>query len=207
MSPIGEVHVEDRWGSMVSMGRLIYSVIGSLDGCHCDSLGNFDWAAPDEEVLAFVNEQERHIGTYLYGRRSYEMMTVWETDPAAAAQTPQSAAFAEIWQSATKVVYSTTLETVSTQRTTLERRFDATAVSRLKAESAADLTIFGPDLAAHAFRAGLVDEVRVIIAPVIIGSGQSYYPPDVRFDLELVDQQRFTSGMVSLCYRVLRPDA
>ena len=188
---------------MMGMGRLIYSVIGSLDGYHADSSGNFDWAAPDEEVLAYVNEQERSVGTYLYGRRSYEMMTVWETDPAAAAQTPESATFAEIWQAATKIVYSSTLQTVSTQRTTLERTFEPSAVARLKAESAADVTVFGPDLALHAFQAGLVDEVRVIVAPVIIGSGQSYYPPDVRLNLELVDQQRFSGGMVSLCYWVV----
>lgn len=184
------------------MGRLIYSVIGSLDGYHADDSGDFDWAAPDEEVLAFVNDQERTVGTYLYGRRSYELMTCWETDLAAAAQTPESATFAEIWQAARKIVYSTTLESVSTVRTTLEHDFEPAAVERLKAESATDLTVFGPDLAMHAFRAGLVDEVRVIIAPVIIGSGRSYYPPGIRQSLELVEEQRFTGGMVSLRYRV-----
>lgn len=186
------------------MGRLIYSVIGSLDGYIADEAGGFDWAVPDEEVLAFLNHQEHDVGTYLYGRRMYELMIGWEADPAAAAQSPQSATFAQIWQEADKIVYSTTLQDVSTERTQLKRRFDAAEIGRLKEATDADLNVSGPDLAAHAFRADLVDEVQVMLAPVIIGAGKSYHPAGVRLDLDLVDLRRFGNGMVWLRYEVVR---
>lgn len=184
------------------MARLIYSVIASLDGYIADRSGGFDWAVPDEEVLAFINERERSVGAYLLGRRMYELMTAWETDPAAAAQSPESAEFARTWQAAQKVVYSTTLDAVSTTRTRLERRFDPAAVDRLKRAAPADLNVSGPSLAAHAFRAGLVDEVQLTIAPVIIGGGKSCYPDDVRLDLGLTGMRRFGNGMSWLRYDV-----
>lgn len=183
------------------MGRLIYTVIGSLDGYMADADGTFDWAVPDEEVLAFVNEQERSVGTYLYGRRIYELMTVWETDPAAAAQSAESAHFARLWQAADKIVYSTTSDSVSTRRTQLRHVFDAEEVRDLKAHASADLNVAGPTLAAHAFRAGLVDEVQVTVAPIIVGAGLSYYP-DVLTPLVLRDTRRFGNGMVWLRYDV-----
>lgn len=184
------------------MGRLVYTVIGSLDGYISDPGGGFDWAVPDEEVLAFLNEQERSVGTYLYGRRMYDLMVVWETDPAAAAQSPESAVFAEIWQAADKVVYSTSLPATTTLRTQLRRSFDVEEVQRLKAASPTDLNVAGPDLAAHAFRAGLVDEVQVVVAPIILGTGQSYYP-STRSPLQLQELRRFTNGMAWLRYEVV----
>jgi dihydrofolate reductase len=186
----------------IHVARLIYSVIGSLDGYIADESGSFDWAVPDEEVLAFVNHQERSVGTYLYGRRMYELMTVWESDPAAAAQSPESANFAEIWQSADKIVYSSSLATVSTTRTHLKRSFDPAEVQRVKDAATADLTVSGPDLAAHAFRAGLVDEVHVVVVPVIIGAGKTFHPGGIRLNLDLKDLRRFNNGMVWLRYDV-----
>ncbi len=183
------------------MGRLIYSVIGSLDGYMADADGAFDWAVPDEEVLAAVNEQVRSVGTYLYGRRIYDLMTVWETDPAAAGQSAESARFADLWQAADKIVYSTTLDRVSTRRTQLRHAFDAAEVHDLKTRTAHDLTVCGPTLAVHAFRAGLVDEVQVTVAPVIVGAGLGYYP-DVPTSLTLREARRFGNGMVLLRYDV-----
>lgn len=185
------------------MARLIYSVICSLDGYIADDSGSFDWAVPDEEVLDFLNQQERAVGTYLYGRRMYELMIVWETDPAAAAQSPKSAEFAGIWQAADKIVYSTTLTQVSTSRTRLERDFDPEVVRQLKVRATADLTVSGPGLAAHAFRAGLVDEVQLVVAPVIVGGGKSCFPEHIRVRLALADERRFPNGMVQLRYDVL----
>lgn len=184
------------------MGRLIYSVIGSLDGYHVDADGSFDWAVPGEEELAFISEQERGVGTYLYGRRMYELMHVWETDPAAAAQSPESEVFARIWQAADKLVYSTTLERTWTDRTVLRHRFDPAEVSALKSRATADLNVAGPTLAEHAFAAGLVDEVQVLLVPEVVGSGRSFLPP-ARTSLDLVDQRIFDSGMVWLRYAVV----
>lgn len=183
------------------MGRLVYSVIGSLDGYHVDAGGSFDWAEPTEAELAFVSEQERGIGTYLYGRRMYEMMHVWESDPAAADMSPESAVFAEIWQAADKIVYSTTLPAIRTDRTELRRSFDPEEVRKLKAEATADLTVAGPDLAAHAFAAGLVDEVQLYLVPELVGGGRTFYPR-TRLSLDLREEQRFDSGMVFLRYAV-----
>jgi dihydrofolate reductase len=180
--------------------RLIYSAICSLDGFVADEAGGFDWAAPSDEVLAAVNEQERPIGTYLYGRRMYETMRVWQTldDPA-----PLIQDFAGIWRSAEKLVYSRTLDEVTTPRTELRRAFDAEEVRRLKQEAAADLTVGGAALAAEALRAGLVDELSLFLTPIVIGRGNPALPDDLRIPLELVDQRRFTDGVVLVHYRIL----
>ena len=180
------------------MAKLIYSAIASLDGYVADAEGNFDWAAPDEEVHAFVNDLERPIGTYLYGRRMYETMVYWETvdDPH-----PVSRDFAAIWQAAGKVVYSTTLEAVSSERTKLERSFDPEAVRAMKADG--DLSVGGSALAATALRAGLVDELQVLLAPVVVGGGTHWLPDDLHVELELLDARRFEkSGVVYLRYSV-----
>jgi len=183
------------------MAKLIYSVITSLDGYVADEEGNFDWAAPDEEVHAFVNELERPVGTYLYGRRMYEVMVYWETVPALAEQPPVVRDFAEIWRAADKIVYSKTLEKVSSARTRIEREFDPEAVRQMKATAGRDLTVGGPELAARALEAGLVDEVHLFLAPVVVGAGNRSLPDGVRLDLELLDERRFGSGMVHLRYR------
>ena len=182
--------------------RLEYTVIVSLDGYHSDAEGGFAWAEPDEEVHAFVNDRERGATTYLYGRRMYEMMTVWETDPSFFESGPLLADFAGIWQAAEKIVYSTTLPTVSTARTRIERRFDPVAVREVIASSDGDVGIGGPDLASHALRAGLVDLLNVYVCPVVVGGGTPYLPPDVRFDLRLREQRRFDGGVVFLGYDV-----
>jgi dihydrofolate reductase len=184
------------------MARLIYFFNCSLDGYIEDGAGNFDWTEPSEEVLDFINQQEREIGTYLYGRRIYETMSVWENDPAAAEQSPKSAEYAEIWCAADKIVYSTTLERVCTKRTRLERDFDPEAVRKLKAESGSDLSVFGPNLAGQAFRAGLVDQLRLMVVPVIVGGGKSGFPSNARADLDLADERRFGNGIVHLRYNV-----
>jgi dihydrofolate reductase len=183
------------------MGRLVFTAITSLDGYVNDASGNFDWAAPDADVHAFVNDLERPVGTYLLGRRMYEVLRVWETldDPH-----PVMRDYADVWRAADKVVYSRTLETADTARTRLEREFDATAVAALKEASAADLSVGGPDLAASALRAGLVDECAVFLTPVVVGGGQHWLPADLRLDLELADEHRFDSGVVYLRYRVKR---
>jgi dihydrofolate reductase len=182
------------------VAKLIYSAIASLDGYIEDEAGKFDWAQPDEEVHRFVNELERPVGTYLLGRRMYEVMVYWETIELAD-QPPFIRDFAEIWRAADKVVYSTTLETVSSARTRLEREFDADAVRRLKAAAGRDLTVGGPELAARAFRAGLVDELHLFVAPVVVGGGKKALPGEVRLKLELVDERRFRNGTVHLRYR------
>jgi dihydrofolate reductase len=181
------------------MARLIYSAIASLDGYVADADGNFDWSAPDEEVHAFVNDLERSVGTYLYGRRMYEVLVAWETmsDPE-----PVMRDYAEIWRAADKIVYSTTLEDVASERTRIEREFDPEAVRRLKDEAASDLSVGGPHLAAEALRSGLVDEVNLLLAPVIIGGGNPALPDGVRLQLELIDERRFAGGTVHLRYRV-----
>lgn len=184
------------------MGRLIYSVMGSLDGVINDAAGSYDWAYPGEDVAAFIEEQISTVSTYLYGRRMYEEMQVWETDPEVAADSPVSARFAQLWQSADKVVFSSTLRSVPTRRTRLERSFEAATVRALVQEAAGEVTIEGPTLAAHALRAGLVDEIHRFIAPVIVGGGTPLYPPDLRRDLELIDQRRLAGGFGWLRYRV-----
>lgn len=186
------------------MARLLYSVIGSLDGFLADRDGGFGWAEPSEEVLGFVTDAERGVGTYLYGRRMYELMHVWETDPAAAALSPESARFAKVWQAADKVVYSTTLPDVRTERTLLRRDFDVDEVRGWVRDAGADLTVAGPTLAAHAFRAGLVDELQVVVVPELVGSGL-HYLPDVRASLDLREERRFANGMVWLRYDVRYP--
>ncbi len=176
------------------MAKLIYSAIASLDGYIEDKDGKFDWSAPDPEVHAFVNDLERPVGTHLYGRRTYEVMQVWETldDDA-----PEMRDFAEIWRAADKVVYSRTLRKVSSARTRIERSFDADAVQELKASSPHDLVIGGPALAAHAIRAGLVDEYHLFLTPFVVGGGKRALPDDVRFALELLDERRFEAASCS----------
>ena len=183
------------------MAGLIYSAIASLDGYIADEDGNFDWAMPDEEVHAFVNDLERPLGTYLYGRRMYEMMVGWETDPALAEHSPLMRDFAEIWQAADKIVYSKTLEAVSTASTRIERDFDPEAVRRMKASAGRDVGVGGAELAAQAFRAGLVDECHLFVAPIVVGGGKRSLPEDVRVKLELLGERRFGNGMVYLRYR------
>jgi dihydrofolate reductase len=183
------------------MAKLIYSAITSLDGYVADEDGRFDWAMPDEQVHAFVNDLMRPVGTHLYGRRLYEVMAGWETDPTLAEQSPVMRDFAELWQAADKIVYSTTLAAPSTARTRIERAFDPAAVGELKAAADRDLLVGGPELAAQAFAAGLVDECRLFLAPIIVGGGKQALPDHVRLRLELLDERRFGSGMVHLGYR------
>ena len=183
------------------MAKLIYSAIASLDGYVADEDGNFDWAVPDEEVHAFINDLDRPIGTYLYGRRMYETMVGWETDPTLADRSPLMRDFAQSWQAADKIVHSKTLEAVSTARTRIERDFDPEAVRQMKVLGGRDLIVGGPELAAQAFRAGLVDECHLFVAPVVVGGGKRSLPDNVRMKLELLDERRFDSGMVYLYYR------
>jgi dihydrofolate reductase len=185
------------------MGKLIYTAITSLDGYIEDEEGKFDWAEPDEEVHAFVNDLERGAGTYLYGRRMYDTMVGWETDPSLAEQSPVMADFAAIWQAADKVVYSTTLETVSTARTRIERAFQPDAVRAMKTGAEQDLTVGGANLAAHAFEAGLVDECHLYLVPVVVGGGKRSLPEGTRVNLELIDERRFGNGTVHLRYRTM----
>ena len=180
------------------MARLIYSVIMSLDGYIEDESGDIDWAAPSEEVHAFVNDLERPVGTYLYGRRMYETMAGWETDTYGSSAATRD--FAEIWRAADSV-YSHSLERVSSQRTRLERTFDPQAVGRLKAEADRDLTIGGAGLAAQALAAGLVDECQLLVTPIVVGGGKRGLPDGVRLTLELAEERRFASGVVFLRYR------
>jgi dihydrofolate reductase len=183
------------------MAKLIYSAITSLDGYVADQEGNFDWAAPDEEVHTFVNDLERPIGTYLYGRRMYEVMVYWETAHTLADQPPFIRDYAEIWRAADKIVYSRTLETVSSARTRIERAFDPVAVRQMKASPGRDLSVAGPDLAAQAIKVGLVDECHLFLAPIVVGGGKRSLPHTVRLKLELLDERRFGNGMVHLHYR------
>jgi dihydrofolate reductase len=182
------------------MAKLLYSAIASLDGYVADADGRFDWAEPDEEVHRFVNDLERPVGTYLYGRRMYETMAFWEVQDFSGAP-PFVRDFAELWRAADKVVYSTTLETVSTARTRLERAFDSDAVRGMKAQAGRDISVGGPELAAQAIAAGLVDEYQLFVAPAVVGGGKRWLPDHVRLDLELLDERRFESGVVFLRYR------
>jgi dihydrofolate reductase len=183
------------------MAKLIYSVITSLDGYVADEDGNFDWAEPDEEVHAFVNDLERPAGTYLLGRRMYEVMVYWETALSHVDQRPVSRDFARIWQAADKIVYSKTLDAVSSARTRIERDFDPEAIRQMKSSAGRDITVGGPDLAARAIKAGLVDEYHLFVVPVVVGGGKQSLPDNVRLSLELRDFRRFDSGIVHLHYR------
>jgi dihydrofolate reductase len=184
------------------MAKLIYTTIASLDGYVADADGKFGWAEPDEEVFRFVNELERPIGTYLFGRRMYEVMVYWETAHTAVGLPPVEREFAAIWRAASKIVYSRTLTQASSVRTTIEQEFDPEAVRRLKAEARQDITVGGPHLGAEALRAGLVDEYHLLIAPVIVGAGIAALPSDLRIGLDLLDERRFAGGMVHLHYRI-----
>ena len=189
------------------MANLIYSAISSLDGYVEDPEGRFDWAEPDDEVLAFVNELERPIGTYLYGRRMYETMVFWETVSRETASTgadepPVFWDFAGIWRAAEKIVYSRSLQTVASARTRIERAFDRDAVVRLKQSSGTDLAVGGAELAGRAIGAGLVDECHLLLCPIVVGGGKRALPANVRTQLELLDQRRFRNGVVHLHYRV-----
>jgi dihydrofolate reductase len=183
------------------MAKLIYSAITSLDGYVADEDGKFDWSVPDEEVHSFVNDLERPIGTYLCGRRLYEVMVYWETAHTLADQPPAIYDYAEIWQAADKIVYSKTLEAAASARTRIERDFDPEAVRQLKAQAERDLSVGGPELAAQAIKAGLVDEYQLFLNPVVVGGGNQSLPHDVRLDLELLDERRFDNGVVYLHYR------
>jgi len=183
------------------MPKLIYSAIGSLDGYVEDASGKFEWAAPDEEVHAFVNELERPIGTYLYGRRMYETMVFWETVDPDGDWPAVAREFAAIWQAAEKIVYSRTLETTSSARTRIERELDPYAIERMKQSSGSDIGIGGAELAGQAIAAGLVDELQLLLVPVLVGGGKRALPNDVRARLEMLDERRFQSGAVFLRYR------
>ena len=183
------------------MARLIYSVIESLDGYIADENGNFDWAAPDDEVHAFVNDLERQIGTHLFGRRMYEVMVYWETAHMLASQSAVELDYAGLWQAADKIVYSRTLEAASSARTRIERDFDPSAIREMKASAQRDVSVGGPDLAAQAIKAGLVDELHLFVTPVVVGGGKQALPNNFRLNLELLDERRFGSGVVHLHYR------
>jgi dihydrofolate reductase len=186
------------------VATLIYTALASLDGYVADAAGSFDWAFPDEQVHGFVNDLERDTGTHLYGRRMYEVMAFWETAHEEGDLPAVARDYATIWQGADKVVYSTTLDAVTTARTRLERHFDPSAVAALLAGSAHDVGIAGPTLAGEALRAGLVDECRLVVFPVAVGGGLPALPRGERLDLELADERRFAGGAVYLRYRVSR---
>ena len=181
------------------MARLIYMTIASLDGYVADEDGKYGWAMPDDEVFGFVNDFERPVGTYLYGRRLYEEMIGWETMPQAG-QPPLMLDFAQIWRAADKVVFSRSLEAVCTARTRIERAFDPRAVRQLKERADRDITVGGPVLAAEALKAGLVNECHLIVCPIGVGGGKKSLPSGVRLPLELLAERRFASGAVYLRY-------
>jgi dihydrofolate reductase len=183
------------------MAKLIYSVICSLDGYVADAEGNFSWARPDDELHSFINDLERPIGTHLYGRRMYETMVFWETAEVSPDQCEPASDYAGIWRAAEKVVFSRTLDQVSSAKTRIEREFDVEAIQRLKAEAKRDISIGGPELAGEAIRAGLVDDYHLFINPIVVGGGNPSLPSDARVELELVDQRRFDSGVIHLHYR------
>ena len=184
------------------MAKLIYVANVTLDGYIEDAHGSFEWTEPTDEYFSFITDLVRPVGTHLYGRRLYDTMAIWETDPALAAQSELMADFANVWQSADKIVYSTTLPAVSTANTQLERRFDPDAVRDMKTSAASDLTVGGPTLAAHAFNAGLVDECQLFIHPVLVGDGKPAFPRDAHIQLELLEEHRFGNGVVHLRYRI-----
>jgi dihydrofolate reductase len=183
------------------VAKLIYSAITSLDGYVADEDGKFDWAAPGAELHSFINELERPVGTYLYGRRMYEVMSYWETVDSG---DEIERDYAQLWRAADKIVYSTTLETVSSARTRIERTFEPDAIEQMKASAASDISVGGPELAGHALRAGLVDECHLFLNPIVVGAGTPALPSDLRVELELLDERRFTGGVVHLHYRPLR---
>lgn len=183
------------------MAKLIYSTITSLDGYVADVDGNFEWAVPDKEVHTFINDLARQFGTYLYGRRMYEVMVGWESAHTRADQPPFMQEFAQIWQAADKIVYSKTLKAISSARTRIERDFDPEAVRQMKARAGRDILVGGPDLAAQAIKAGLVDEWHLFVAPIVVGGGKQTLPSNVHLKLELLDERRFEGGMVHLHYR------
>ena len=184
------------------MARLIYASNMSLDGCTEDERGAFDWAPPDDGVFASITELMRSVGTYLYGRRMYETMAVWETDSSLATQSDLMADYAKVWQAADKVVYSTTLDAVSTAKSRLERRFDPDSVRSMKDATGRDLTVGGANLAALALTAGLVDECHLFICPVVLGRGKPSLPSELRARLELLDERRFEDGAVYVRYAI-----
>ncbi|MGO1412583.1 dihydrofolate reductase family protein [Microbacterium sp. JB110] len=185
------------------MGTLVYSMQVSLDGFVADAAGEFaSWARPDEQVLAAINDEHSRVSTYLLGRRMYQTMAVWETNPEVIEQSPQSTEFAQIWQRADKVVFSRTLEAVDTSHTQLRTRFDPEEVTQMKADAQGNVTIDGPTVATHAIRHGLVDRIDVLLCPVVVGDGLRFLP-DHRLDLDLQHEQRFDNGMVQLRYDVL----
>ncbi len=182
------------------MAKLIYFTPTSLDGYIADETGNLDWSAPDEEAFAFITDLERPIGMYLYGRKMYETMAVWETPEVIPGLTPAMLDFARVWQAADKIVYSKSRETVSTPKTRLEREFHPQVVRELKAQSPLDISVAGPTLAAHAIRTGLVDEYHLLVVPTMLGGGTRVLPSNVRIRLDLLDERRFANGMVYLRY-------
>jgi len=184
------------------MGKLIYATNNSLDGFTEDASGSFDWSVPDDEVHEFFNDLMRGVGTQLLGRRMYETMAVWETDPSFAEESAVLADFAAAWQDSDKIVYSTTLTAPITKRTRIVPKFDADEVRALKEASSDDLSVSGPGLAAHALRAGVVDELSLVLHPVAVGAGKPAFPTDLRLDLELIDERRFANGTVHVAYRV-----
>ena len=186
------------------MANLIYVANTSLDGYTEDKNGKFDWTEPSEEYFKFITNLVRATRTHLYGRRMYEAMMVWETDRTLAAESPLRRDFAEIWQAADKIVYSRTLEMISTRKTQLERTFDPETIRQLKASREHDILIGGPELAAHAFRAGLIDECHLFLIPILVGGGKSALPDNVRLELELLEERRFGNGTVYLRYRTKR---
>jgi len=184
------------------MAKLIYSIITSLDGYVADEGGQIDWGAPDEEVFAFINDSLRPIGAYLYGRRMYETMVYWETAQTLPDQQPVEQEFTQIWQAADKIVYSKTLQTVSSARTRIEPAFDPEGIRQMKAQSGRDLTVDGPTLAAQAIAAGIVDECHLFVTPISVGGGLPALPQHVHLTFDLLDTRKFASGVVHLRYRI-----
>ena len=183
------------------MATLIYSAIASADGYVEDAAGRFDWGAPGDELLCFINDLERPVGTYLYGRRMYETMLYWETARTDPDQPPSFREFTGIWQAAEKIVFTKTLQSVSSARTRIERNFDPGMIRQLKSATEHDITVGGADLAGQAIKAGLVDELQLFLVPVVVGGGKQALPNGVRSDLDLLDTRRFASGAVYLRYR------
>ncbi|SIN71644.1 dihydrofolate reductase family protein [Agromyces cerinus] len=183
------------------MGKLIYSMITSLDGYAKAAEGDLGNGAEDEDVHTFIGDAFRNVGTFLYGRRMYETMVFWETVDAQTDVPPYIVQYADGWKAAEKIVYSTTLETVSSAKTRIERTFDPDAIRRLKAESDHDLSVDGPNLAAQAIAAGLVDEYHLFVTSSVVGGGTRFFPDGVRLDLELFAQRAFDNGLIYAGYR------
>jgi dihydrofolate reductase len=188
---------------VIEMAKLIYATNVSFDGYIEDERGNIDWGISDDETYAFWTDFQRTIGTYLYGRRMYESMVYWETANASGDQPEVMREFAQIWRAAEKIVYSRTLQAVSSAKTRIEREFDPDAIRRLKESSGADITIGGPELAGRAMSAGLIDECHLLLNPIVLGGGKRALPDNLRMRLELLGERRFRSGVVHLHYRVI----